>query len=283
MKIGWLANTFKPIGGAEITDSIIIKEVEKKHTIIKISAKEGTHLPNADLYILSNISKFRKDVIAKVTSKNYINYFHDFEISEREDQTEIITNAKLNIFLSPLHKFEMRKFVNCNIPRTFCVPSPINPKKFYDQGNKRKGNIFVGNSNFPHKGTSALRHWLDQDKKRILNHYGTGTINYPQAINHEGIPHDQMNNTYNQFSTLVFFPWIEPFARCVAEAYLAGCKIETETNRIGFFSFNWDYSNRKEVAKQLENAPKLFWLLVTNHKLYNITHDLGVKVKRFLE
>ena len=282
MKIGWLANTFKPIGGAEITDSLMIKAGEKKHTIIKITPKDN--IPEADLYIFSNISKFPKDKLKNIYNhKPYINYFHDFEISEREDQTEIITNAKLNIFLSPLHKFEMRKFVNCNIPRTFCVPSPINPKQFYDQGNKRKGNIFVGNSNYPHKGISELRNWLDQDKRRILTHYGSGTINHSQTINHKGVAHDQMNDIYNQFSDLVFFPWIEPFARCVAEAYLAGCKINTNTNTVGFFSFNWDYSNRKEVAKKLENAPKLFWLIVTNHKLYNITHDLGVKVKRFLE
>ena len=54
MKIGWLANTFKPIGGAELTDSIMIKQGLKKHDIIKITPKDK--IPPADLYIFSNIS-----------------------------------------------------------------------------------------------------------------------------------------------------------------------------------------------------------------------------------
>lgn len=282
MKIGWLANSFDPIGGAEMTDATMIREGEKKHTIIKITPKNN--IPKADLYIFSNISKFKEEKILEAIAWKapyktpHINYFHDYEMALMEAHPEIIGNAELNIFLSPLHKDTMMKYVNCVIPKNLCIPSPVSPKQFYDMKQQRNEHLYAGHC-LPHKGTVALEKWLEEDKERTLYHYGNGKINHPRAMNYKTEPYKKMNELYNTFKHFVFFPqWNEPFGRTVAEAYLTGCKMNVDVNKIGFYSYDWDYSNKKQIAKYLENAPKMFWMAVSHYKLY----EFAKKIKGML-
>jgi len=276
MRIAWLANTFSAKGGAELTDETMINEGEKNHQIIKVSSRDK--IPEADLYILSNVSKFSTDQLydAYGNDHNFITYFHDYEIALRPEHPQIIGNAKLNIFLSPLHRDTMMKYVNCTIPRSLCIPSPVKSELFHDLKNKKRaGYLYVGHC-LPHKGTVALEQWLKEDDKRILNHFGNGTINHERAINDKPMPNIFMNDIYNKFSTFVFFPmWDEPFGRTVAEAYLCGCKMEVNTTKIGFFSYDWNYSDKKAVAKHMDEAPAKFWAAISHYKLY----DLAKKIK----
>lgn len=285
MKIGWLANSFDPIGGAELTDATMLKEGSKKHTIIKITPKDD--IPPADLYIFSNISKFKEEKLLEAISWKApyktpnINYFHDYEMALLESHPEIISKAELNIFLSPLHRFKMRQFANCTIPKSICIPSPIDPKEFYNKKNPtRNGNLYVGHTQ-AHKGSEALRQWLIQNPDQTLNHYGAGTINHPRASNHKSLPYKEMADLYNQYDNFVFMPMIaEPFARTVAEAFLCGCQFIGDTSKIGFFSYNWDYSNQKQIAKYLENTPKMFWSAIHNYKVYDLLQTLKVMFQR---
>ena len=289
MKIGWLANTFKPIGGAELTDSIMIKEGEKKHTIIKITPKDicNPAYTQVDLYVFSNISKFKEEKLLEAISWKApykipnINYFHDYEITLMETHPEIIHKAELNIFLSPLHRFKMRQFANCTIPKSICIPPSIDTKEFYDKKNlTRSGNLYVGHTQ-AHKGSEALRQWLIQNPDQTLNHYGAGVINHPRAINYKSQSYEKMADIYNQHKNFVFMPMLEePFARTSAEAYLCGCQFIGDTSKIGFFSYNWDYSNKKQIAKYLENAPKMFWTAIHYYKLYDIAQKLKERFQR---
>jgi len=271
-------------GGAQNTDRAhFIEGIRRGHDLNLITPQgdAGALFTNQSTAIISNITTFPFDIFQKLQNeaRPYIWFLHDYwpvckyhlfypmqpkcqACYLKEKWLPILLGAKLIIWLSPLHRNswlwacpELK-----DMPYAL-VPSPVNPKQFYDLGLDRDGVVAVS-SLFPFKGRENVLQWArEHPDQKVTCIGGNPTPEEPLPPNCEDIGPQSfwaLNEIYNKHKAFLHLPNTpQPFERSATESYLAGCDI-VGNNLIGALSYRW-FKSREQVAKHCGSSPKLFW------------------------
>lgn len=182
----------------------------------------------------------------------------------RERWLPFLTNARLRIFLSPLHRRawefafpELRGLKNVN------SPPPVDPAVFYDRGGPRSGAIAV-NAHLPFKGRDLFLAWAKAHPDVPITLVGAeADPTFPANVHALGpVPYEAMAELYNQHTTFLHLAsHAMPYDRTCAEAYLSGCAIHSN-GLVGALSWPFFKQGRAAVARASARAPAQFWRAV---------------------
>lgn len=263
--IGWV-NDYKIFGGAEDTQNELINICP--YDIKYITATDFT--TGYELFILNNFRTFTKEQIAYLCQTKYVACWHDVLFQDGGLITRIRDNALANIFLSPLHKAIFQKKYGLPVNKPSFVVPPLFPS-IIPHTKKRKGGICYYGSIWPHKGIDNCLLWARKNSK-VIDFYGQGNeilvqqLKQSKYANYEGTTNNSILREYNYF---IHMPdEIEAFGRSVFEAYISGCHI-LHNNKIGAFTFDWNYEDRKTTLQRCNNAGNALWdiiLKLVNHE-----------------
>lgn len=284
MKIAWIQdiNPFTAIGGAQLTDLAHIKYgFGLGYDIDIITPQEmTTRRATSDVIVISNCMNFTKEFILHITKEMpYVMFHHDYNFCNHrlffplDDKckcsvnksfwSEIIGKAKLNIFLSPLHR-EMyyRMFTPEVVNPSACIPSAINTELFKkDETVQTKSNTVLGiHCLLPFKGRYNIYNYMKEHPELFFTFVGNQQeVNASNCKYIQYLPNEDLPKLYSEHEYFIHLPSTpQPFERTVAEAYLCGCKI-IKNDLVGAFSYPWDFNNREEVRKILSQASVGFW------------------------
>ena len=262
-------------GGAQQTNRILIeygrglgmniKEVTLKNIEKHPLQSEGT-------YILNNIAriweKFPNILTSIIETKKYIRYEHDYLWMggmDIEMVKKVFNNAKLSIFLSPLHKAEHER-MGIEIGKHFLQPSPIDFTTFNKDGIKEREDkvLYLGGIAY-HKGIESVFEYANYYPNTQFDLYGW--VEHSALVPllpknckiFEPIPHNEIPALLKKYKKLIHLPkWKEPFGRVVAEAYFCGCELIKNDN-LGFFSYPWDFDNYEDIKEKMKDSAANFW------------------------
>lgn len=233
-----------------------------------------------DIVIVSNASAFKQDFFKDLIDKGHslIFFLHDywfhcsfrlFYPMQRKCKScpnkpiwlLILQASKLIIWLSPLHRGAwLYAYPELKTHPYALVPSPIDPKQFYDMKQPREGVVSAAGL-WPFKGRANVITWAKENPETPVDIYGGNPDNLQLPPNCKYIgdmPHSQMNEVFNKYKAHLWLPSTpQPFGRIVGESYLAGCDQITNRN-VGAASYPW-FKSREQVAKHCGNSSKLFW------------------------
>ena len=270
-------------GGAQMNNwGMYQKGIKRGHKITMITPQNMNirSLEGTELVIFSNIVNFPREKIKEVCEKYpYIFHHKDFIFYSlrlyypqqplekvnyhRDFWLDIFLKAKMHITLSPLHweSFliaypELKKF------KPVHIPSAIDTNLW----NKIKDvktipNTVLGiNSLEPFKGRYEINSYAEKHPELQFTFIGTAPkLNLPNCNYLGYIPNADLPKIFSQFEYFIHLPdRVDPFNRTVMEAYLCGCKIIGNKN-IGCLSYDWDFKDRINVRKYLQQAPIAYW------------------------
>lgn len=154
---------------------------------------------------------------------------------------DLMARSSLNIFVSPLHRFEFENFLKTQVPNPYDFYQPIDQNVFYNQRRTRDiPFLYVGAlNNF--KGLDIA---IELFGDRGLHIAGRGDISQyklPSEAKYLGaLAVEDLVSVYNRSQNFVHLPrWQEPFARTVVEAAMCGCNLILNEN-VGAVSFGYD-------------------------------------------
>jgi len=272
-------------GGAQLTDRVhFVEGIRRGHdmSIITPQADLDNLFADDSPVIVSNImAGFRVGLFQQLVEKkkSCVWFFHNHQplckyrlfypmlekcksCYRRENWLPIFLEAKLLIWLSPLHReswlwacpeLEQKPYA--------IVPSPIDSSQFHDMKLPREGVVCV-TSLFEFKGRGNVLHWAEEHPDQKITCVGGNPIPgepLPPNCHEVGqVPPWRMNELYNEHKAFLHLPGTpQPFDRTVAEAYLAGCEI-IGNKLIGALSYDW-FRSREKVAEHCGSSSKLFW------------------------
>ena len=239
ISVGWLADKHNPPGGAEFTQQEF-RDAAPSDISVRDVETRGPLPADIDKFVVHNCLTYERiPDWAPV-----IRYVHDL--------TGIHCKPDKVIFCSPQQrdKYEMDGEL---------IPPPIDLAKFrpprqVKRNGKRNGICCVGAFMNPGKGGHLVEDWATTNDK-IVDFYGWGPFS-PQG------PHIQDRGPIDkhlvpqllwQYETFIFLPTcLEPFGRCVAEAWAAGCQVITND----LVGAKWWIENEPDA---LETAAGDFW------------------------
>lgn len=148
--------------------------------------------------------------------------------------SEMMANAALNIFLSPLHLNEWSKFAKFDIPRAFIYFQKINEFIFKNMDIERPINVLYVGAITEAKGVAEIQNIFGDNVKFI----GRGNIDLINPDNYLGVATpEQVAFAMNSSKYFVHMPnWKEASARTVVEAAMCGCRLIVNEN-VGACSF----------------------------------------------
>lgn len=288
MKFCWAQDMdiFSQGGGSQNTDRAHFTEgIRRGHDIILVTPqREINAVFLNEAVIISNVTAFGIETFQKLKNeaRPYIWFFHDYFCKYRlfypmqakckqcylkERWLPILLGAKLLIWLSPLHRNSwLWSYPELKDMPHAVVPSPVDPKQFYEMGLPRE-NIVSVSSLFPFKGRENVLRWaIEHPEQRVTFISGNPLPDEPLPPNCQDIGIQSfwaLNEIYNRHKTFLHLPGTPmPFDRAVPEAFLAGCDI-IGNKLIGALSYPW-FKSRDEVAKHCGNSSKLFWEEIEN-------------------
>jgi glycosyltransferase involved in cell wall biosynthesis len=167
----------------------------------------------------------------------------------------LYSKAKLNIFLSPLHRDISLRVLNLNNPApTFILKPTIDATQFFNQKRSRDIDyLFVGVIGEA-KGLEEMRR-----RYKNANIHLAGKL-HPKAqldfgTYHGSVAYNEIPALMNRAQNFVFLPrWPEPQGRVVIEAALCGCNLITNQN-VGATSFAFDIRD----ASNFNHATSELW------------------------
>lgn len=286
MKIGWLQDLdpMTEFGGAQFTDRAhIVTGFRRGHDVhVLVPGKPSDPLESFDLVIVSNCTSVALGMFEEMRGKKvpFVFFFHDFgpmvckyrllfPMEERcrslcylrERWAPILRGARLNIWLSPLHRTSFLWAYPWlrHLPYRL-VPSPVDGALFYDMGLARRGVLAV-NSDVSFKGVDNLIRWAEENSGANITLVGgnpEGRTFPPNVTLVSPRSYSEMNQLYNEHEVFLHLASnIEPFGRTCAEALLAGCRVVGNRN-VGALSYPW-FRSAEDVARNCALAPQRFW------------------------
>jgi hypothetical protein len=217
MRIGWLHDTPSFIGGAELTQqefrAVCPAGVEL------VDCPPGQIAAGCDRYIIHNHITYTLEDIKAATAAPAFRYWNDIG-SWYDDEVRAWLDANTQpICCSPLQADYM------GFEDAILIPPPIQLGLFYAAAERVNGNrsgaVSVGSWRNRGKGAHRAQQWADGNDD--IDFYGGGTFAPPSSreIAYQGMP-----AVLARYRTFVYLPEvIEPFGRCVAEAWAAGCEL----------------------------------------------------------
>lgn len=292
------------IGGAQVTNSIIIKKGrELGHEIVEVTPKDfkkdelGISLIDGmlldddfDLFILNNIGQFKAEVIEYILdNKKYITFSHDFAFCQYRNARcihckqnpckpapifqKLYSNSLLNIFLSPLHLEIHKKFFGETMRDAIYIPSPIEEGKFYPDKNIQQDAYLYAGVLMSHKGVEQILDYADSTNGKIFHFAGKAvnkTILERIKAKHTylgEIPYEEMPRLLRKYKFLLQNPqWSEPFGRLAIEGLLAGCTLVkfSKSWKTGMESYG---KSPTDMIDRCIKSPIKFWNEVKRIKL----------------
>ncbi|MEM4270801.1 MAG: hypothetical protein QXO70_01755, partial [Candidatus Pacearchaeota archaeon] len=247
------------LGGAQMSmDYLMIKSPVD---VCEIRTDEIKEFPQDGLIIFNSLIRFSEKQLKEIaTLKNYIIFEHNYSFCLHQDSRHtnvnnkpcncpnkklyqtIYNNARLMIFMSPLHEKEFRK--KFTFHKTWLCPAVVDTERIPMGKEKDIRNMSIL---YPmnHKGVNNVKAWAREN--------GEDVVFIDNGEN------EAVLSLMRRSKNFIFMPnWIEPFGRVVIEACLSGCKI-IGNNNIGALSWGWDFTNPDEIRKKMEVYPYLFW------------------------
>lgn len=300
MKIAWLQDMdiFANTGGAQMTDRLhFIEGLRQGHDIELVLPNQlnRSTIRNADLTVISNCRTFHPEILKAVTEEiitPYVVFHHDYWFCKwrgfypgegcgkcewhplgLEFWEHLYRGAKLNIFLSPLHRIAHTATFKDEVDgwTTAVCPSPVNTGLFKPQpGIERIPNSVVYVGVFTkYKGLYNILKFVETSPELQYHFIGGGDPDIITAIQQaghslaQGVPNQDLPSVYSQFEYFIHLPANPmPMERTVIEAYLCGCKLIVNEN-VGAVSHPW-WTDREEVRSHIANSSKQFWQLIGN-------------------
>lgn len=287
MKIGWISdyNIDTRKGGAQLTDHFVIQELVKEHEVIQyglFNVLSSDMMLDCDFYVISNwvnLFKFEnaRNLLKLITQKgNYIRFIHDYDGTSNTEESHVLyeklemlhniyDNSHANVFLSPLHMktyCSRYKLIHSDI----CIPPYIDGDEFQDRKLKRVNRGLALGELAIHKGFYQL-YELAQKAQFDIDFYNfnfgstidLGYLHLKPPVDYGLVPY--LFNIYHEF---FHYPqWEEPFGRTIAEAHLSGIRVTCNKENVGFYSYDFNYANKKELAQKLQEGPTLFCELIS--------------------
>jgi hypothetical protein len=249
VRVGWLADNAGYVGGGELTQSEFRRAAPAGVEIV--DCPPG-HVVRCDRYAVHNCVTYPLADIRKATRRPAVKYWNDVGSWLHPDVRRLLDThpAVEAVYCSQLQADYM------GAPDGRLIPPPVNLAPFEwaaaaVNGN-RAGAVCVGSWRNMGKGARTVMRWAEQHEP--VDFYGGGPFapDESRQIAYQGMP-----GLLARYDTFVFLPGvIEPFGRCVAEAWAAGCGIVT--NRlVGAGEWLDD-----DGAVAIESAADDFWGVV---------------------
>lgn len=217
MKVGWLVDSVAYKGGAEYTMAEFAAAAPDGVEIVE--CPPGEVEGGLDRYVVGNCITYKPRDIDAMGDVPRTRYVHDvWPHGDGVVRQRLLKGARL-IFCSPLHRdrFPWPHAGGLTIPPALDLTAP--------EPAERSGTVWVGRM-YAGKGVAEVCEWADEN----VDFYGFGPI-APSGDNftYKGeLDQADVVPTLAKYERFVFLPTVlEPFARTVAEAWIAGCKITT--------------------------------------------------------
>ena len=158
-----------------------------------------------------------------------------------EYMAHLTKGSSLNIFLSPLHRYEFQKFLGCTIDRVYDFFQPIDVEVFNNQNRERDiPFLYVGALNW-FKGLDNVLEIFGDKGLHVVGRRTDVVSALPNSVIYLGEKTPkELAEVYNRSKRFIHLPrWQEPSARTVVEAALCGCDLIVNEN-VGVLSFGYD-------------------------------------------
>lgn len=288
-KIGWLAN-LNPLeggSGAEANDKAVIEAgIRIGHSINIITPQTSyVEFDNFDLLIISNCNQFDINNLINITQKiPSILFHHDFQFHKfqlyfsgtEEDKKCIdrrwdilLKNAKLNIFLSPLHYQNYLKVFDKEILEPHIeVPSCINVDDWKPNPDIKieQNTCICDNSLYGFKGKDQVLEYITNHPEIKFTIAGDNpdNVQIPNNAEYVGrVNNNKLKELFQKSESFLHLPISSPFDRIPIEYKLCNPTGKLILNdRVGCMTYNIFKDNKinmEKLKKLLKDAPNMFW------------------------
>jgi hypothetical protein len=242
VRIGWLSDPSEYTGGAELTQAEFRAAAPEGVEVIDCPPRG---IVPCDRYVVHNHLTYTAKDLLNMRGE-VIRYHHDM-------RPQNIVGDR-SIFCSPIQQNRIGD-------RGRLVPPPVDlssfrPTRQQRRNPKRQGTCCVGAFMNPGKGGHLVSEWANQNE--AVDVYGFGPFQpVGQNINNCGAyEQHQLPTILSRYERFVFLPVaIEPFGRCVIEAWASGCQVVTN-ELVG--ARYWI----EKAPEKLESAAEDFWSVV---------------------
>lgn len=232
-------------GGAELT----MREFAAAPEGVEI-----TDLEPAGTVVIGNCVSLPAETIGALEGKRVIRYHNDLARHEAPELREWLEQNATHLFTSPLHRD--RYGLDGEIVPPAIDLHRFRPPRQARRNTERKGAVAIASFQNPGKGAQLLGEWAIDNEP--LTVYGTGSF-FPSGprVDFRGpLPYEQVPQILWAAERFVHLPFaIEPFGRCVVEAWAAGCEVVANGN-VGALHFI------EHEPERLESALDDFWQIV---------------------
>lgn len=247
MKVGWLADTSRNIGGAELTQAEFRAGAPRNFKIV--DCPPGEVDPTCDVYVVQNCVSYTPQDIEVALARPTIKYWHDVGPWLFDGVRQMLDERAIAVCCSPLQAQYM------GLEEAILIPPPVDLKRFRvaDNGHPRQGACSVGSWRNHGKAPYRAADWGYAEGVQV-DFYGDGSMSPPGT---KPVKPEDMPSVLVQYETFVFLPSvIEPFGRLVCEAWAAGCNLMVN-ELIG--ALYWI----REKPEAIETAALDFWAVVS--------------------
>jgi glycosyltransferase involved in cell wall biosynthesis len=254
MKVAWLhdqGNADGTKGGAEYTMDWF-----------KRLAPNGVEFdPDAETVVIGNCVTLQAAILNEIADRRVIRYHHDLSYAESPVLRQWLDANALNIFTSPLH-LDRYRFEEEPQHEPLVIPPHVDleafrPNRQTRRNGKRQGIVTVASWQNPGKGAQLVSETLYRQGLKA-DCYGPGQFTpYGDHVNKLGaVDPNQLPQILWRYEQFIFLPSVvEPFGRCVVEAWAAGCEILTN-DLVGAKFFI------EQNPHALDTAAEDFWAIV---------------------
>lgn len=253
LRVGWL-QTYDPIkGGAEITADLLKQARPEGVEIVDCPA--GGVVDGLDAYAVLNYIGYSLADVQALPPAKVVRYAQDADPHGDPATREwLVTNAAKLLLLSPLHLATVAWAGDRDVE---FVPPPIDADAFSSNGQPRQGTVWIGTWTWGGKGIEVAAQWGSEHGG--ITFYGEGPLvppKLPGVTIKPPVPYADVPALLARSERLVHLPTKpEPFARTVAEGYLAGCEVVTNENAGAVW---WI----RERPEDLTRGAEMFWAQV---------------------
>lgn len=248
-----------------------------------------------ELIIFSNCVSFSHEQLKALADKGpYIVFTHDYyfcvfrlhfpgkntckDCPKVEFWRQMHKGAKLNIFLSPLHRQQHEiMFGEEGLGRKCWIPSAMDVDFWspVEGVQREKGTVLSVNGLAVFKGRYNLYNYAKQHPEMQFNCVGAGgNLDLPNCRYLGSVDREQLRELYSRHEYVIMLPdTAQPFEQVFIEAILMGCKVIGNRN-IGATSFpNWDFSDVEKIRFYMRQAAAGF-----ADEIYSVLDEIrGVK------
>ena len=223
-----------------------------------------TDLVEADVVVVGNCVQFDPAIVSLLEGRKVWRYHHDLARHEDPALRHWLDDQADHIFTGPMHRQRYGVQWDHGIKDCPIIPPVVDlglfrPNRQARRHPDREGTCSVASWQGPGKGASLIEAWARENGP--VNCYGPGEFgpHGPNIIWRWGdCPPNVLAQELQRYERFVFLPLaVEPFGRCVVEAWAAGCELVINGN----VGASWWIENDPDA---LETAGQDFWELVLN-------------------